>query len=60
MPALHKAGSVAPLSGYYWCSVCKAPAHFEAGDRLPHCPNKCAKGDWEYVRASDGKAPKKK
>ena len=40
----NQAGTPAPQSGYYWCSVCKTPAKFEAGQTLPACKNKCGRG----------------
>ena len=46
----NQAGTPAPQSGYYWCSVCKTPAKFEAGQTLPACKNKCGRGHWEFVR----------
>ena len=45
-----KPGTAAPASGVYWCSVCKLPAHFTAGQALPMCRNKCGRGNWELVR----------
>ena len=45
-----KPGTPAPQSGYYWCSVCKLPAQFEAGQTLPACKNKCGRGAWEFVK----------
>ncbi len=45
-----KPGTQAPHSGFYWCSVCKLPASFEAGQTLPRCKNKCGRGSWEFVR----------
>ncbi len=48
----YKPGTEAPQSGYYWCSVCKLPAVFEAGQTLPACKNQCGRGNWEFVRAA--------
>ncbi len=45
-----KPGTQAPQTGVYWCSVCKLPARFEAGQTLPLCKNKCGRGHWELVR----------
>ncbi len=28
-------GTAAPQSGIYWCSVCKTPAQFKAGESFP-------------------------
>ena len=46
-----KPGEKAPQSGYYWCTVCKLPAHFEQGQEMPMCRNQCGRGNWELVRA---------
>jgi hypothetical protein len=43
-------GTAAPKSGVYWCSVCKTPAKFEAGAKLPECKNLCGRGRWEFVQ----------
>jgi hypothetical protein len=53
----YKPGTQAPQTGAYWCSVCKLPAKFEAGQTLPMCKNKCGRGTWELVRAES--APQK-
>ncbi len=53
-----KPGTQATQSGYYWCSVCKTPAYFEANQLLPVCKNKCGRGSWEFVRAAEKKPPK--
>ncbi len=50
-----KPGTQAPKSGYYWCSVCKTPAYFDANQVLPVCKNKCGRGSWEFVRAAEKK-----
>ncbi len=47
----YKPGTQAPQTGMYWCSVCKLPVRFEAGQTLPMCKNKCGRGSWELVRA---------
>ncbi len=47
-------GTEAPQSGIYWCSVCKTPAQFKAGEPLPTCKNMCGRGRWEFVK---GEAP---
>ncbi len=46
-------GTEAPQSGIYWCSVCKTPAQFKAGEQLPTCKNLCGRGKWEFVKAED-------
>lgn len=50
----YEPGSEAPQSGIYWCSVCKTPAQFQAGETLPVCKNLCGRGRWEFVRAEAG------
>ncbi len=47
----YQPGSEAPQTGIYWCSVCKLPVQFKAGETLPMCKNLCARGKWEFVRA---------
>jgi hypothetical protein len=51
-----KPGTQAPQSGYYWCTVCKTPALFEAGQMLPNCKNKCSRGSWEFVKPAEPKS----
>ncbi|MGH9491328.1 MAG: hypothetical protein ACRD17_12520 [Terriglobales bacterium] len=46
-----KPGATAPETGIYWCSVCKLPGHFTAGQVLPECRNKCGRGGWDFIRA---------
>lgn len=50
----YKPGIEAPQTGIYWCSVCKLPGQFEAGQILPECRNKCGRGGWDFVRATTG------
>ncbi len=45
-----KPGTTASKSGIYWCSVCKTPQEFKAGEVLPECKNKCGRGNWEFVK----------
>ena len=40
----HDPGSTAPQTGIYWCSVCKLPVQFKAGETLPVCKNLCGRG----------------
>jgi hypothetical protein len=49
----HKPGTAAPVTGIYWCSVCKTPARFNEGDTLPPCPNFCGRGLWELVEKEE-------
>ena len=46
-------GTEAPQSGIYWCSVCKTPVQFKAGEQLPTCKNLFGRGRWEFVKAED-------
>jgi hypothetical protein len=48
-----KTGTEAPQSGIYWCTVCKLPARFEAGQPLPACRNKCGRGSWQLVKPDE-------
>jgi len=45
----HQPGTAVPVTGIYWCSVCKLPAAFKQGETFPPCPNKCSRGAWEFV-----------
>jgi hypothetical protein len=47
----HKPGDTAPATGVYWCTVCKRPARFAAGQTLPECENMCGRGMWELKKA---------
>lgn len=46
----HKPGTTVPTTGAYWCSVCKTPEKFTAGQEFPECPNMCGRGRWELVQ----------
>lgn len=50
-----KPGDAAPVTGTYWCTVCKLPAKFEAGVVLPECQNMCGRGMWQLVKAAEEK-----
>ena len=45
----HRPGATVPATGIYWCSVCKLPAQFTAGEQFPACKNMCGRGSWELV-----------
>ena len=47
----HRPGEIVSATGIYWCTVCKAPAHFMAGETFPECPNMCGRGLWKLVEA---------
>jgi hypothetical protein len=42
-------GAVAPKTGIYWCTVCKLPMPFTAGQQFPECRNMCGRGLWQLV-----------
>lgn len=42
-------GTEVPVTGIYWCTVCKLPARFAAGERFPACGNMCGRGLWKLV-----------
>jgi hypothetical protein len=46
----HRPGATVPATGIYWCSVCKLPAQFTAGQQFPECKNMCGRGSWELVQ----------
>lgn len=56
-----KPGVVAPQTGIYWCSVCKLPGQFSAGQVLPECRNKCGRGGWDFIQGTEatGQGPDK-
>jgi hypothetical protein len=45
-----KPGTTVPSTGIYWCTVCKTPRRFTAGEQFPECDNLCGRGFWELVR----------
>ncbi len=45
----YRPGAEAPATGIYWCTVCKTPERFTAGQTLPECRNLCGRGSWELV-----------
>ncbi len=45
----HRPGAIVPVSGIYWCSVCKSPERFETEQEFPQCLNQCGRGNWELV-----------
>ena len=42
-------GAIVPDTGIYWCTVCKLPEAFTAGQQFPGCRNLCGRGLWELV-----------
>jgi hypothetical protein len=49
----YKPGAKVPVSGVYWCSVCKRPASFTKDEEFPACKNKCGRGRWELVQPKE-------
>jgi len=46
----HKPGARVPVTGIYWCDVCKRPASFTEGEEFPPCPSRCGRCLWKLVR----------
>lgn len=46
----YKPGTTVPATGIYWCTVCKLPARFTAGEEFPECKNMCGRGLWQLVQ----------
>jgi phosphoglycolate phosphatase len=42
-------GAAVTTSGIYWCTVCKLPQTFTAGETFPECRNMCGRGMWQLV-----------
>jgi hypothetical protein len=53
----NRPGATVPATGIYWCTVCKLPAEFTAGDQFPECKNMCGRGTWKLVREQGGAEP---
>jgi phosphoglycolate phosphatase len=52
-PMNQRPGAAVPASGIYWCTVCKLPQTFTAGQQFPECPNMCGRGMWQLVEKLD-------
>ena len=50
----HRPGETVPVTGIYWCTVCKAPEALAAGQPFPECKNMCGRGLWELVEEQGG------
>ncbi len=50
----HRPGAIVPVTGIYWCSVCKTPQRFDEQQDFPPCPNLCGRGLWELVEDQSG------
>jgi len=48
-------GEDVPVNGVYWCTVCKLPARFTAGEKFPGCKNLCGRGRWHLVKADEAR-----
>ncbi len=46
-------GAKVTTDGIYWCTVCKSPERFDAGQQFPECKNMCGRGRWELVEESE-------
>ena len=53
----YRSGAIVPATGIYWCTVCKLPAQFTAGDPFPECGNMCGRGTWKLVREANEAGP---
>ena len=42
-------GTKVPVTGIYWCTVCKTPEQFQEGQEFTECRNMCGRGLWELV-----------
>jgi hypothetical protein len=55
----HRPGATVPVTGIYWCTVCKLPEAFTAGQPFPECRNLCGRGLWQLVEEQkDPERPK--
>jgi hypothetical protein len=46
-------GTTVSDTGIYWCTVCKNPELFQAGQQFPKCKNMCGAGYWQLVEKSE-------
>ena len=51
-------GATVPVTGIYWCTVCKLPEEFTAGQPFPECKNMCGRGLWHLVEEQKPPQPK--
>ena len=56
----HRPGATVPVTGIYWCTVCKLPEAFTAGQPFPECKNMCGRGSWVLVRKEGDDPPARK
>jgi hypothetical protein len=52
-----KPGATVPKTAIYWCTVCKLPEQFTAGETFPACRNMCGKGYWQLIEEQPEKNP---
>jgi len=45
----YRPGATVPVTGIYWCIVCKLPEAFTASQPFPECRNMCGRGLWRLV-----------
>lgn len=53
----HRPETPVPATGIYWCTVCKTPAQFTAGQSFPECTNLCGRGLWTLVEGVEEPKP---
>ena len=53
----HRPGATVPVTGIYWCTVCKSPEGFTAGQPFPECKNMCGRGLWHLVEEQGEEHP---
>ena len=51
----HRPNTTVSTTGIYWCTVCKLPRKFVAGQHFAECANMCGRGLWELVEEQDPK-----
>lgn len=54
-----KPGNTVPSTGTYWCTVCKTPENFTAGQQFPECRNMCGRGRWQLVQGQPENKPQR-
>jgi phosphoglycolate phosphatase len=52
-PMNQRPGANVTTSGIYWCTVCKLPQTFTAGEAFPECRNMCGRGMWQLIEKLD-------
>ena len=49
----YRPGATVPVTGIYWCTVCKSPERLTAGQPFPACKNMCGRGLWQLVEEQE-------